>query len=323
MLIFVINATIFFMLIIWIIIFIISLVFLVKSADWLLESAEKIGFSFGMSPFLIGITIVGVGTSMPELVSSLFAVFGNVTEIVVANALGSNVANILIIVSLSVLVARNLTVSKNLIDLDIPILIASTALFYLAAYDGKITLIEALLLIASYVSYILFTIFIKETHEQAEDLSHLEKAKNKDYLWLIISLILISVSANYLIDAVVAISDILKIAPAIISITAVAVGTSLPELFVSVKAAKAGKSEVALGNIFGSNVFNILMVVGIPALFADLNIDEKTMSIGLPMLILTTIVFAFSGISKKIHMQEAVFYLIIYLLFMGKLFELF
>lgn len=323
MLIFVINATIFFMLIIWIIIFIISLVFLVKSADWLLESAEKIGFSFGMSPFLIGITIVGVGTSMPELVSSLFAVFGSVTEIVVANALGSNVANILIIVSLSVLVARNLTVSKNLIDLDIPILIASTALFYLAAYDGKITLIEALLLIASYVSYILFTIFIKETHEQAEDLNHLEKAKNKDYLWLIISLILISVSANYLIDAVVAISDILKIAPAIISITAVAVGTSLPELFVSVKAAKAGKSEVALGNIFGSNVFNILMVVGIPALFADLNIDEKTMSIGLPMLILTTIVFAFSGISKKIHMQEAVFYLIIYLLFMGKLFELF
>ncbi len=311
------------MLIIWTIIFIISLIFLVKSADWLLESAEKIGFSFGMSPFLIGITIVGVGTSMPELVSSLFAVFDNVTEIVVANALGSNIANIFIIVSLSVIVAKNLTVTKNLVDLDIPILLSSTALFYLTAWDGKITLIEALLLIASYVSYVLFTIFIKEAHEQKEDLNNLEKAQRKDYLWLIISLILISVSANYLIEAVVAISDILKIAPAIISITAVAIGTSLPELFVSVKAARAGKSEVALGNIFGSNVFNILMVVGIPALFADLSIDAKTMSIGLPMLILTTVLFAFSGISKKIHMQEAVFYLIIYVLFMGKLFELF
>lgn len=169
----------------------------------------------------------------------------------------------------------------------------------------------------------MFTIFIKEAHEQKEGLNNLEKAQRKDYLWLIISLILISVSANYLIEAVVAISDILKIAPAIISITAVAIGTSLPELFVSVKAARAGKSEVALGNIFGSNVFNILMVVGIPALFADLSIDAKTMSIGLPMLILTTVLFAFSGISKKIHMQEAVFYLIIYVLFMGKLFELF
>lgn len=311
------------MLIIWIIIFIISLIFLVKSADWLLESAEKIGFSFGMSPFLIGITIVGVGTSMPELVSSLFAVFGGVTEIVVANALGSNIANIFLIVGISVLVAKNLTVTKNLIDLDIPMLISSTALFYMAAYDGKITLIEALLLITAYISYVLFTIFIKEAHEQVDDLNHLEKAKRKDHMWLVISLILISVSANYLIDAVIAISDILKIAPAIISITAVAVGTSLPELFVSVKAARAGKSEVALGNIFGSNIFNILMVVGIPALFADLSIDAKTVSIGLPVLILTTVLFAFSGISKKIHMQEAVFYLIIYVLFMGKLFELF
>ncbi len=311
------------MLIIWIIVFIISLIFLVKSADWLLESAEKIGFSFGMSPFLIGITIVGVGTSMPELVSSLFAVFGNVTEIVVANALGSNIANIFLIVGISVLVAKNLTVTKNLIDLDIPMLISSTALFYMTALDGKITLIEGILLIAAYISYVLFTIFTKEVYEKDDSLNNLKKAKRADYMWLVIGLVLLSVSANYLIEAVIAISDILKIAPAIISITAVAVGTSLPELLVSVKAARAGKSEVALGNIFGSNIFNILMVVGIPALFSDLSIDVKTMTIGLPVLILTTVLFAFSGISKKIHMQEAVFYLIIYALFMGKLFELF
>jgi cation:H+ antiporter len=311
------------MLIFWIIIFVISLVFLVKSSDWLLESAEKIGFSLGMSPFLIGITIVGIGTSLPELVSSLFAVFGNVTEIVVANAVGSNIANIFLIIGISVLVAKNLTVTKNLIDLDIPLIVLSTALFYMTAYDGKVTFIEGVLLIGAYTSYILFSIFVKESHVVSNDLNHIEKVKRSDYVWLGAGIIVLSVSANYLIESVIAISDMLKIAPAIISITAVAIGTSLPELLVSIKAARAGKSEVALGNIFGSNVFNLLGVVGISSLFSNLSIDTKTLSLGIPVLIIATILFAISGISKKIHMQEGVFYLIIYVAFMGKLFEIF
>jgi cation:H+ antiporter len=111
--------------------------------------------------------------------------------------------------------------------------------------------------------------------------------------------------------------------PGVITITAVAIGTSLPELLVSIKAAMRRQSEIALGNIFGSNIFNVLAVVGLPGIFGTLVIDEKTLTIGLPMMVLTTILFVISGISRRIHVQEGSLYLIIYAIFLAKLFGIF
>lgn len=310
------------MLIIWSIIFIICLFFLIKSADWLLNSSEKIGFSLGMSPFLIGITIVAAGTSLPELVSSLFAVFGGVNEIVVANIVGSNIANIFLILGLSAVVAKSLSFTKNLIDLDLPLIALSTVLFYMIAYDGNILLLEGILLLIAYVAYVLFSIYLKDPKAIDADVMDVQKADKKDYLLLVAGLAVLSVSANYLIDSVIAISDILKIAPSIISITAVAVGTSLPELLVSVKAALKGKSEVAIGNILGSNIFNILAILGLTSLFSDLTIDNQTLTLGMPVMVIATVLFVISGISKKIHIQEGVFYILIYIVFIGKLFNI-
>ena len=119
------------MVIFWIIIFILSLALLVKSADWFVESSEKIGLALKISPFIIGVTIVAIGTSFPELASSIAAVFKGATEIVAANALGSNIANILLIVGLSAVVARRLIVRRSLIDLDAPLLGVATFLFVL------------------------------------------------------------------------------------------------------------------------------------------------------------------------------------------------
>lgn len=113
----------------WIIIFIVSLAILVKGADLLLGSAEKIGLAVGLSPFVVGVVIVGLGTSFPEIISSFIAVLKNVTEIVPANAIGSNIANILLVVGLSAVVGGRLAVTKNLIDLDLPLLAISTVLF--------------------------------------------------------------------------------------------------------------------------------------------------------------------------------------------------
>lgn len=118
------------MLVFWIVIFLASLVALVKGADWLLESSEKIGLSLGLSPFIIGVTIVGLGTSFPELISSLFAVFQGITEFVPANAIGSNIANILLVVGVSAVIGGRLVVTKSLIDLDLPLLAISTILFF-------------------------------------------------------------------------------------------------------------------------------------------------------------------------------------------------
>ena len=332
------------MLLFWIIIFIVSLIVLVKGADWLLQSAEKIGLSFGISPFIIGVTIVGLGTSFPELISAMMAVFRGVTEIVPASAIGSNIANILLVIGISAVIGKKLLIHKGLIDLDLPLLAISTVLFLGIAWDKQITFIEALLLLLAYGIYLLYSFLYREEeteeiHEVLPDRAERRKLQSqktfkkklkkkpkigiKDFLVLGAGIISLVFGAKYLIDSVIKLSEILEIGAGAISLAAVALGTSLPELLVSVKAALQNKSELALGNVFGSNVFNLLVVVGIPGLFKTLQIDEKTFSLGLPILAAATFLFIISGISRRIHIWEGAMYLIVYIFFVGKLFGLF
>ena len=322
----------------WIIIFLISLALLVKGADWLLGSAEKIGLSIGLSPFIVGVVIVGLGTSFPEIISSLVATFKGVTEIVVANAVGSNIANILLVVGLSAVVGRRLAVTKNLIDLDLPLLAISTVLFLGIAWDRQVVFAESILLLILFVIYFLYTILHKEDDEETMEVlparpdrrKHITgpkkgfiqrpKVTSKDYLFLVLGIISLIIGAKYLVDSVIELSALFSIGVGVISLAAVALGTSLPELIVSIKAAWQKKPEIALGNIFGSNVFNLLLVIGIPGLFKTLIIDEKTFTLGIPVMIAATFLFIISGISRKIHIYEGAMYLVLYLFFMGKLF---
>lgn len=325
---------------IWIVIFIVSLALLVKSSDWLLESAERIGLALGLSSFVVGVIIVGVGTSFPELISSLFATFRGIYDVPTANAIGSNIANILLVIGIAAVIAKRLQVTKDLIDLDIPLLAISTVLFLGVAWDGQITFAEALILLITYSIYMAYTILHKEGEEVGPPIfrrvrafslmtvfgtltKRVKKIEGKDILFLVIGLVGLVLGAQYLITSLVKISETAHIATGVIAVTAVALGTSLPELLVSIRAAMQGKSEVALGNIFGSNVFNILVVVGIPALFHSLTIDEATFRIGLPALIISTILFVISGISKRVHLWEGAMYIMVYALFVGKLFNLF
>ncbi len=327
---------------IWIFIFILSLALLVKSADWFVESAEKIGLALKISPFIIGVTIVAIGTSFPELASSLVAVLKGATEIVVANALGSNIANILLIVGISAIAARRLIVRRSLIDLDAPLLGTVTFLSIFIMWDKKIVLGEGILLILGFIIYLLYTILHKrrdeeETSEAAEVLpSRIERRKKeaeriepekekptrlspKVFTFLILGMAGLAIGANYTIESVIKISEFFKISTSLIAITAVAIGTSLPELVVSIQAALKKKYEIALGNVFGSNVFNILLVTGIPALIRPLAIDELTFGIGLPFLIVATLLFVISTISRRIHIWEGAMYLLLYILFIIKL----
>ncbi|MFC1612695.1 calcium/sodium antiporter, partial [Patescibacteria group bacterium] len=280
-----------------------------------------------LSPFIVGVTIVALGTSFPELVSSIVAVLKGATEIVVANAAGSNIANILLVVGVAALVGRRLVMTKSLIDIDLPLLAISTAIFLGMAWDGEITFVEAIILLATYVIYLLYIVFHKPDEED-----HALKNKKPTFLrpkltwkepvFLCLGIAGLIFGAKYLIDSVIELSEILNIGTGVIALVAVAFGTSLPELIVSVKAAMQGKSEVALGNILGSNVFNILVVVGVPGLFKSLKLDEQTFAIGLPVLIVATFLFILSGISKRFYLWEGAMYLVVYIFFIGKLFNL-
>ena len=312
------------MLILWIIVFIVALAVMVKGADWLISSAEKIGLSLGLSPFIIGVTIVGVGTSLPELVSSSVAAWQGLPEVVAANAVGSNIANIFLIIGFAAVLGRKLFVSKNLIDIDLPLLAISTALLLGVLWDREVTLGESLLLLVSYGIYFSYTIFHKETDglekEIGKNISSRPGLVWQDILMLGAGLMGLIFGAKYLIAALVNLSNILNIGAGVIAITAVALGTSLPELLVSAKAAISNKPEVALGNIFGSNVFNALVVVGLPGLFWRLPVDEQTFLIGLPTMAMATLLFVISGISRRIYIWEGSFYLALYILFTAKLF---
>lgn len=330
------------MLIFWIIIFIVSLIVMVKGADWLITSAEKIGLSLGLSPFIVGVTIVGLGTSCPELISSFAAVFKGVTNVVAANAIGSNIANILLVVGFSAVVGRSLIINKSLIDLDLPLLAISTVLLLGIVWDQQITLGESILMLIAYATYLLYTVLHKDSEDMNESSEILpsrqerrqhitidQKKSNrpklvlKDFLVLIVGIIGLVFSAKYLIDALVNLSTILNIATGVIAITAMAIGTSLPELIVSAKAAFQKKPDVALGNIFGSNVFNALVVIGLPGLFKNLTVDSQTFMIGVPAMAFATLLFIISGISRRIHIWEGLFFFSVYALFIAKLFNWF
>lgn len=331
------------MIIFWLVVFIVSLGVLVKGADWLITSAEKIGLAFGLSPFIVGVTIVGVGTSFPELISSFVAVFKGVPDVVAANAIGSNIANILLIVGVSAVIGRRLIVTKSLIDLDLPLLAISTVLLLGIVWDKQITFGESLLMLITYGIYLLYTVLHKDTEDTGETVEALPSRQEKrghilahkketftrpkliakDFILLVVGILGLVFGAKYLIDALVNLSAMLNIATGVIAITAVAVGTSLPELLVSAKAALQKKSEIALGNIFGSNVFNALVVIGLPGLFRVLPVDNQIFTIGVPTMALATLLFVISGISRRIHMWEGAFYLSVYVLFVAKLFNWF
>ncbi len=327
----------------WIIIFVVSLFMLVKSADWLIGSAEKIGLAVGLSPFIIGVTVVSLGTSFPEVVASMMATFRGVMDMAVANAVGSNVANILLVVGISAVIGYRLTFSQSLIDLELPLLAIGTVLFIGIAWNGQITFWEAMLMLITYIVYLLHTVLYKDRESektdeikealpgrperrgqvipsQIEEKAKKPKLRTRDFLFLIGGMVGLGVGSHYLIDSLIELSLLMGVATGVIAATAVAFGTSLPELMVSVKAAFQKKPEVALGNIFGSNVFNALVVVGLPGLFRTLEVDTQTLAIGLPIMGAATLLFVISGISRRIHIWEGAFYLSLYIFFIAKLF---
>lgn len=303
-----------------IIIFLISLGGLIKGSDFLLEGAERIGKYFKLPAFVIGALIIGVGTSLPELASSFAAAFAGQTSLVAANAVGSNIANILIVVGLSAIVGGVIVSTKELIKLEIPLLIISTSLFIFVAYDGSINFFESFIMFVAFIIYVIYLLNHDKYTTQAEknsekkEIEHTEfeiknkkkeeavnKIGSKEIILLVGGSILLALGANYLIDSVIAISEKYEIAADVVALSAVALGTSLPEILVSVKAVLRGKTDLAFGNVFGSNVFNMLMITGVVGLFYKLEVDEITLSIGIPFLAITTLIFYVSAMSKRIY----------------------
>jgi cation:H+ antiporter len=261
---------------------------------------------------------------------------GDTTGFVVANVLGSNITNILLIVGLSAVVYGTLKVKRVLIDLDVPLLILSAGLLALVVYDGQVTWMEGLLLIVGYLVYLRYSLSEHERDEVeiGEDVrvhhGFLELLRFKEhrlewtlFLRLIVFGVIIYFGSKFTIDSLITIADTLAIKLGILAATVVALGTSLPELTVSLVAARHEKYEIAIGNVFGSNIFNTLMIVGTTSLFKPLTVSPEMLFIGLPFFLAATLLYAFSGINQKIHNFEGGLFLLIYILFIAKILQVF
>ncbi|MDV3350657.1 sodium:calcium antiporter [Leptolyngbyaceae cyanobacterium CCMR0082] len=312
-------------------IFVLGLATLVKASDFFTDAAEKLGLAMGLPPFIVGVTIVSMGTSLPELLSSLFGIFQGAAEVVASNVIGSNIANICLVVGTAAIMSTKiLRVMYNLISVDLPLFVGSAFLFSLmASSDQTFTRGEALILV---IGYIVYLFYILKSSDEATDDSNQEAVDPsapafttaqlmREVLILVLSGIFIFLGANYTIDSLIQISDRLNIGRDIIAISAVALGTSLPELMVTINAALKGKAELAVGNVIGSNIFNIFVVVGIPGLIRPLPVSDAILTHSVPTLLAASLLMFFIVQDNKITIWEGWLFIMLYIWFMGTTFQ--
>lgn len=309
---------------IWIIVFVISLYVLIRASDYFTGAAAKIGLSFGIPDFIIGVTIVAIGTSLPEIVSSVIAVVRDSSEMVVGNVIGSNIANIFLVLGIAAVIGRKMKITYDLVHIDLPLLMGSAFLLAMTIVDGEFTLLEALLCMSGLIVYLLHAISVKKkrTGVKAQEPPKLAgELRAKTFVVLVLSGAFIFIGAKYMVESVIQLSVLLHLGTEVIAASAVALGTSLPELMVTISAARKGMPEIAIGNVLGSNIFNALAVMGIPGLLGTLVIPHNILLFGLPMMIIATLLFFFMGQDKEITQWEGWLLLLFYVFFIIKLFN--
>jgi cation:H+ antiporter len=274
-----------------------GLVLLVAGAEVLVRGAAKLAAQFGISPLVIGLTVVAFGTSAPETAVSVQAALNGSGDIAIGNVVGSNIANVLLILGMTALIAP-LVVSRQLIRLDVPIMIGASLVTFGLAWDGELSRIDGALLFTAVVVYTLFLIISSRREKAAEvddefakEFGLDEPAKPHAGLinagLVIAGLVLLVVGSNFLVEGAVALARALGLSELVIGLTVIAIGTSLPELATSIMAAFRGERDIAVGNIVGSNIFNLLCVLGLASLVSPqaIGVSSNALAFDFPVMI--------------------------------------
>jgi cation:H+ antiporter len=294
-----------------------SLYVLIKGADLFLDGAKLVGRSLGMSSFAIGILIVGFGTSLPELASSIAAVLQGATELVAANVVGSNITNILLIVGLMAVMAGRLAFNQDILKTELPLFVISQAILVAVIADGTVDRVDAGFVLAIFGAYLWY--IIVEAKQGTKGHESRPKLKIKTLLMMLLGLGAVLVGAHYTVEMAVNIATALAVPIALVSITAIAIGTSLPELMVGIQSARRQEMEMAVGNIFGSNTFNALVVLGIPALITPLMVDTVVLGFGIWFMLAASLMIFVIGLSRQVMRWEGLMMLIFFAYFLTKL----
>lgn len=287
---------------------VLGLAVLVWSADKFVDGAVGVARFFGMSTLLIGMVIVGFGTSAPEMVVSALSAMENAPELALGNAYGSNIANIALILGVTALISP-VIVKRDALKRDVPILIGVTVVAIIEAADGSISRMDGVVLLLLFAGIMGFNIWSelrakKKASAQemvADDGDESRKASlPKSVAWLLLGLTLLVLSSRCLVWGAVSIAQALGVSDLLIGLTIVAVGTSLPELASSIAAARKGENDLAFGNIVGSNLFNTLTVVGIASTISPMHtVDPLVFSRDLPVVAVLTVLLLLFGLPVR------------------------
>jgi len=265
--------------------FVVGLLGLFFGGEYLVRGASSIARRFGISPLVIGLTIVGFGTSAPEMLVSVNAALAGQPAIAIGNVLGSNIANILLILGVSAVIAPLIIPARQLAR-DLAFMLLATGAIWVMLLDGMVTRLEGGLLIAG-LAVFLYMAFSAGSVPQEEDA--VETSVPKSALMTVGGLVLLVIGAHFLVNSASTIARTYGISEAVIGLTIVAVGTSLPELATSVIAAFRRQTEIAVGNVVGSNIFNIFGILGVTALIAPIPSEARFAMIDMPWVAGTAI----------------------------------
>ena len=304
----------------WLIGIVLGIVMLYFGSDWLVDGAKKLALRLGIAPFVIGITILAFGSSAPEAVTSI--VSRTNPEIIIGNVIGSNIANIGLCIGLAA-VLNPMVAKYASMRFEIITMVASVSLITLMGITGSIGLVDGIILISLLLVFVLSVYFLKRGDKdgqgtytsEIEDVE-IDRSAKKLLLWIgmcVVGLVLLYFGASFFVDGATELARILGISELMIGLIVVAIGTSLPELCISLMASFRGENELAVSNIVGSNIFNSFFVLGIGAVLVDIPVSDTTLTFHMPvMILLSVLMFLFVLRNNRISKLSGAMLLTIY-----------
>ena len=294
----------------------ISLVILYFGAEWLVSGASSFAARLGVSPLIIGLTIVSMGTSAPELVVSVKAAMNGQSALSIGNVLGSSLFNVGIILGVSALIYP-LAIKRQLLRFDAPVMVITSALFFVLFLDGKISSAEAFLFVFLFVSYMayLFVTSLKNKSRAGEGDEVIKQYKHwaVDVLLIALGFAGLIYGSNLLVDNAVVIAQKLGMSEALIGLTIVAAGTGMPELATSVVAAMKKRSDIAIGNVVGSNIFNLLLILGVAGIIYPIETPDINMLDSLFVVGISVLLWLFMKMGTRVRRWQGAIFLGVYL----------
>jgi cation:H+ antiporter len=302
-----------------ILIFIVAMAVLIYGADVVIRQSEKIALHFNISEFVIGATLIAIGTSLPEMAASISASFQGKADMAISNVIGSNILNITLILGLTFLIASKIKPDRDLFENDSAWLILPMLVFLLTIYDGVVSRFDGMLLAFVMVAYIIYL----RTNSDKANIEPIDEALKKEpfqwtktTLWLLAGFVCVVGGADFAVASGSNIAYSFGVSEWIVGLVLISFGTSLPELVVSIVAAKKDKADMAIGNIIGSNLANVAVAIAAAAAVAPIGIDIFKNMFDILVLVVATFTLVFITANRFYNKAAGIILLIVFMLFM-------